>query len=220
VAHPPRVSAVVTTVIYQNPSAVVSLKMKVQEMDTLTAIRTFAKNQLPALALMLCLALCAQAQQHSDAPYTFRGNTFGVTTFQEFSATLTPEQRKQLGWSSGCLTPNKGTRHCTVQLTFTTNVSFVDDKLAVLDFFFNDAEFLDGYVKALTEKFATPKMETHQYQNRMGASYPGRIWTWENSHGEVSLEEFGHNLECGTLTYYDKALLAEFNSRRQYKPEL
>jgi hypothetical protein len=188
-------------------------------MDTLDTMRTFAKSQLPALALMLFLPLCARAQQ-SDVPYTFQGNTFGVTTFQEFSATLTPEQRTELGWSSKCLTPNKGTRHCTLQLTFTTNVAFVDDKLAALDLFFNDALYLDAVVKTLTEKFGTPKMETHQYQNGMGASYPGRIWTWENSHGEVSLEEFGHNLESGMLTYYDRALLLEFNSRTQYKPEL
>jgi hypothetical protein len=174
----------------------------------------------PTTRMMLPLVISAPAQQNSDSPYTYKGKTLGVTTFGEFTSSLTPKERDETGFYPECTSQNKGTRFCSFSEGLDMNVRFVDEKLAELDFFFNRDLYQDGYLKALTERFGAPAVKTSQYQNTMGATYTGRTWSWENSRGSVVLEEFGHGLCCATLTYYDKALLAEFHSRKEFKPEL
>ena len=91
---------------------------------------------------------------------------------------------------------------------------FVDDKLASIDFRFNRGQSLQGYLKALTEKYGEPKeIAQSTSHNGFGAEYKGNCWRWESGSSEIILDEYGDNIYVGHLSFQDKVLTALFSSR-------
>lgn len=172
------------------------------------------------IAVVLLLAsFTANAQ--TDKPYAYKDQELGSMTYEQFNAKVEAMKKQGLNPYLYCRDTVATTRSCSVDMPLGATYRFADDKLASLDFWFNNDLYLNGYLKGLTEKFGEPiKVTEKTYSNRFGTTVTGKVWEWRNTVGGIVLEQYGHNLECGSLTYYDTKLSEEFIKRNEVKPEL
>jgi hypothetical protein len=170
---------------------------------------------------VIAFGIAGNSSAQPAAPYSYQGNVLGVTTYQEFASRLDSADAATLSVYY-CKEPVNGLRSCKTSASVDTHYWFVDEKLARASINFNSSAHLADYLEGLTQKFGRPVKTTVPYQNGFGASRIGRVWTWHNATGGVTLEEIGQQqeLDTGALTYYDTKLRAEFLNRFDPKPKL
>lgn len=77
-----------------------------------------------------------------------------------------------------------------------------------------DAEHFTEVVDALTEKYGTGSVKTETMQNRMGAMFENKIYSWRRDNATLQARRYASRLDRSSVMYSTDFALQEF-ARRQ-----
>ncbi len=90
---------------------------------------------------------------------------------------------------------------------------FVDDKLASINYDFDQAQY-PAMVQAIVKKYGAPKSSQKVVmENRMGASFQGKVYSWSNPVSEIRANEYATTVDKSTVHVEDLKLVREFVKR-------
>jgi len=87
-------------------------------------------------------------------------------------------------------------------------------KLERIGISFSENHF-SGVISALVEKFGATPLKTEMVQNRMGASFENRIYSWRRNNATLLARRYSSNLERSSVDYITDFASEEFIKRKK-----